>query len=167
MKIILFDLGDTLEDSAHGGLLPGALTTLTALRALRDSSGQAPLLALASDFGALNATAAQINASRQEYVQILQGLGIRQFFKPAAKRITLSTEVNAFKPSVKIFQAVLTKAGGTLQLRDIMFITENKPHVLAARALGLRAIHFKGPGQITGDITALAELVPLVRDFLS
>jgi FMN phosphatase YigB (HAD superfamily) len=166
MKIVLFDLGNTLENTAQGKLLPGALNTLNALRAMRDSNGRAPVLALVSDFGELHATPSQIRASRRAYLQIVQQLGVRQFFEPAAKRITLSTEVNAEKPSAKIFEAVLARAGEGLQLADIIFITENKPHVLAARALGMRAVHFRGPGQTTGDITTLADFVPIVREFL-
>src|SRR5438067_1832953 len=160
MKIILFDLGNTLENTDQGGLLPGASETLEAIQALRDAGGKAPILALVSDFGEIPATAAQIEASRQEYFQILRDLGILRFFEPVTKRVTLSTEVGAEKPSRKIFKAVINKIGGGLRFQDVMFITERKSHVDAARALGMKAIHFKGPGEISGDVTRLLDLIP-------
>ena len=48
---------------------------------------------------------------------------------------------------------------------DTIFITENRGHVLAARRLGLTAVHFQGPGQTSGDVATLPELVPIIRDF--
>jgi hypothetical protein len=48
MKVILFDLGKTLEDGDV--LLPGARETLRALQAMRDSNGEAAVLTLVSDF---------------------------------------------------------------------------------------------------------------------
>ena len=165
MKIILFDLGNTLEDGQKGGLVSGARKTLKAIQSMLDASGRSPILALVSDFGEIPATPAQVQASQTEYLQILDDLGIRQFFEPTSKRVTLSTEVGAEKPSEAIFQAVVDRIGEGLSFQDVMFITENNSHVMAARTLGMKAIHFKGPGESNGDIIKLTELIPLVRDF--
>lgn len=165
MKIILFDLGNTLEDVEQGGLLPGARETLEAIQEMRDTDGNAPVLALVSDFGDIPATPEQIRASQSEYFGILRGLGILRFFEPVAQTVTLSTEVGEEKPSRRIFKAVIDKIGGGLRFQDIMFITERKSHVDAARNLGMKAVHFKGPGEISGDVTLLLDLIPLVRDF--
>ena len=165
MKIILFDLGNTLEDVEQGGLLPGATETLEAILAMRDANGNAPVLALVSDFGEIPATLEQIQASQREYFGILQDLGILRYFEPVVRRVTLSTEVGAAKPSRRIFQAVIDKIGGRLLFQDVMFITERRSHVNAARDLGMKAIHFKGPGEISGDVTLPLDLIPLVRDF--
>jgi len=165
MKIILFDLGNTLEDVEQGGLLPGASETLEAIQAMRDADGNAPVLALVSDFGEIPATPEQRQASQSEYFGILRNLGILGYFEPVARRVTLSTEVGAAKPSRRIFQAVIDKIGGGLLFQDVMFITERKSHVNAARDLGMKAIHFKGPGEISGDVNLLHDLIPLVRDF--
>jgi FMN phosphatase YigB (HAD superfamily) len=164
MKVILFDLGNTLEDQERGILLPGAMRTLTQTRALRDSGGQAP--ALVSDFGETNATPAQIRASQDEYYAILDRHGIRRFFEPVAKRVILSTEVGVLKPARKIFRAVIDRIEPSLGFADLFFVTERRAHVIAARALGLTAVHFKGPGEITGDVKHLPDLVPLIRTFL-
>jgi FMN phosphatase YigB (HAD superfamily) len=167
MKMVLFDLGQTLEDvvDSEDVLLPGAREALEAIRAMRDSNGEAPVLALISDFGDIPATPTQILASQQEYYQLLDKLGIRSFFEPVAQRVTLSTEVGRPKPDKKIFQAVIEKIPG-LHFADVMFITENREHVEAARHLQMQAIHFKGPGQTTGDIDTLGELIPHIRRFL-
>ncbi|HTG14309.1 MAG TPA: hypothetical protein VK747_03480 [Blastocatellia bacterium] len=165
MKIILFDLGNTLEDEKRGGLLPGASETLEAIQAMRDANGNAPVLALVSNFGVIPATSVQIQASQREYFGILRDLGILKHFEPVLRRVTLSTEVGAAKPSRKVFQAVIDKLGGGLRFQDVMFITERRSHVNAARKLGIKAIHFKGPGEIRGDVTLLPDLIPLVRDF--
>ena len=168
MKMVLFDLGGTLEDVVDGEavLLPGARETLEAVRTMRDSDGEAPILALVSDFGHIPATPAQILSSQKEYYKILENLGIRSFFEPVAQRVTLSTEVGKRKPAKIIFQAVIEKIPG-LHFADVMFITEDRSHVQAARGFGMQAIHFKGPGQITGEIDTLVDLIPHIRRFVS
>jgi phosphoglycolate phosphatase-like HAD superfamily hydrolase len=167
MKIVLFDLGETLEEVVDGEdiLLPGARETLEAIHAMRDSNGKAPVLALVSDFGDIPANPAQILASQKEYYKLLEKLGIRSFFEPVAQRVTLSTEVGRPKPDKQVFQAVIEKIPG-LHLADVMFITEDQCHVQAARRLGMQAIHFKGPRQIRGDIDKLVDSIPHIRRFL-
>jgi FMN phosphatase YigB (HAD superfamily) len=163
--MILFDLGNTLEDQERGELLPGASETLEAIQAMRDAKGNAPVLALVSDFGNIPATPEQIQTSQREYVAILRDLGILRYFEPVAQRVTLSSEVGATKPSKKIFRAAIDKIGGGLLFQDVMFITERKSHVRAARRLKMKAIHFKGPGETSGDVNLLLDLIPLIRDF--
>jgi hypothetical protein len=47
-----------------------------------------------------------------------------------------------------------------------MFITEKKEHISAARNLGMEAVHFKGPGETSGDVIKLVDLIPRVRNFI-
>ena len=166
MRVILFDLGNTLENQNQEILISGAMETLTSIRAMKDSKGNAPIMALASDFGNIPADEAQIEASRQEYYALLENLDIRHFFEPVEKHVILSTEVGFPKPNEEFFQAVIDRLDANLGFQDMMFITEKKPHVTAARDLKMKAVHFKGPGEISGDISQLPELIPLVRDFL-
>lgn len=90
MKMVLFDLGNTLEVVVGGQdvLLPGARETLKAIRGLKDAGGESPLLALLSDFSPTPATPEQVAASRAEYLLILDALGIRSFFEPVADHVT-------------------------------------------------------------------------------
>jgi hypothetical protein len=85
MKIILFDLGDTLEHVIRGKdvLVPSALELLSAVQNMKDRDGHIPGLALVSDF----------DKESQEYYALLQALDIDNFFKPFKERITLSKKV--------------------------------------------------------------------------
>jgi FMN phosphatase YigB (HAD superfamily) len=71
-----------------------------------------------------------------------------------------------FKPDERIFRKAIDKINPDGAFRDTMFITERRPHVEAARGLGMQAIHFQGPGQTTGDVQRLIDLVPLIRAFV-
>ncbi|MET0966099.1 MAG: M28 family peptidase [Nakamurella sp.] len=160
---MLFDLGNTLESG--DALLPDAIETLTAIAELTDPAGRQVRLGLISDFTPAPKPE-QIPAIQAEYYDIIARLGIRSFFEPVAQRVTLSTEVGVGKPDPAIFRRAIEKLDPAASLADALFVTENLAHVRAARRLGMRAVHFRGPGQSTGDITSLPELVPLVREFI-
>jgi hypothetical protein len=160
---VLFDLGNTLE--SNDVLLPGAAQTLTEITELTDCAGRKVRMGLLSDFTPAT-TPEEIPAIQAEYYDIIGRLGIRSFFEPVAERVTLSTEVGVGKPDPAIFRRAIEKLDPAASFADALFVTENLPHVRAARRLGLRAVHFRGPGQSAGDITSLVELVPLVEDFI-
>lgn len=161
MKLILFDLGDTLESA--GVLRPGARETLEAITSMRVGVRPAAVLGLASDFE-MPTRPSDVPFIQQRYYTLLDELGIRSFFEPLAERVTLSTEVGVFKPDEAIFQAALAPHPA-LTFADTLFVTENRDHVVAARHLGLAAVHVRGPGQFSGDVDEPAELVGLVRSF--
>ncbi len=163
MKVILFDLGKTLED--RDVLLLGARETLQAIQAMRDYNGEAAVLALLSDFD-MPDNPDQIPFIQQRYYELLDKFGIRSFFEPVADRVTLSTEVGVFKPDEKIFRAVIEKIDEGLGFRDVIFVTENQGHLLVARLLGMRGVHFNGPGKNSEEVDRLLELVPLIQKFL-
>ncbi|QRY54419.1 M20/M25/M40 family metallo-hydrolase [Mycolicibacterium septicum] len=153
MKLVLFDLGQTLEDGDV--LLPGAFEALTDIAELRDGDGNPVLLGLASDF----------DEPAQQYYDILETLGIRSFFEPVDTHITLSGEVGVHKPAREFFAKAVAKANPALAFADVLFITENPAHVAAARTLGLDAIQVRAPGGGGGDIGSLSELLPRVQEF--
>lgn len=164
MKAVLFDLGRTLE--FNDVLLPGAREALEGISSIRDAAGgPAAAVALVSD-SAMPADAAQIPAIRREYGDLLTALGIIDLFEPLAERLTVSAEVGVRKPDARIFGTAIRKIDPSLTFRDAIFITESLEHVRAARRLGMRAVHFRGPGEAVGEVVQLADLVPLVRDFL-
>lgn len=106
MKIVLFDLGDTLEH--ENILLPGAINTLSSIQNMKDDKNQPVALALISDFYEAN-NPDELKARQNEYYEIIQSLGIRSFFEPVGKRVTLSTEVGVTKPDKKIFRVAVDK----------------------------------------------------------
>jgi hypothetical protein len=144
--------------------LPGAFETLEAIRDLQDPAGEAPALGLVSDFD-FPPPVPPLPTIQHEYYKILDKLGIRTFFEPVAKHVTLSPEVGVNKPDPAI-RAALDRLSPGLPFSDSMFVTEKKAHVLKARLLGMRAVHFKGPGEVTGDIEKLTDLIPRVQAFL-
>jgi FMN phosphatase YigB (HAD superfamily) len=164
MNVILFDLGRTLE--TDDVLLPGAADMLIVVAALRDASGKPLGMGLVSDF-TMPPTPADIPEIRKQYIAILDRLRIRNFFEPLDRGVTLSTDVGVFKPDKRIFRAALDKFEAGLPFVAAMFVTENPEHVAAATALGMRGVHFKGPGQASGEIDKLLDLVPLVRQFIA
>ena len=138
MKIILFDLGNTLEYTTRENkhvLMPGALELLSAIQHLRDNNGESPVLTLVSDF----------NQSPVEYHNLLKDLGIDNFFKPFPKKVTLSIEVGVLKPDPKIFRAAIDKIHENLPYKNVIFVTENNHHILAARNLKLNSRHPQVP----------------------
>ena len=162
-RVILFDLGDTLE--INDVLRPGAIETLTALRGLRDADGDPVALGLVSDF-VMPQHPSEIPSIRRQYLDILDALGIRSFFEPVDERVTLSTEVGVGKPDARVFRAAIDKIHPGAHYHTAIFITENAHHVDAARQLGLSAILVRAPGQPVGEVEHLSDLVPLIRRLL-
>lgn len=165
MRAILFDLGNTLVDDQIRPL-PGAIDLMRAVRDLRDSDGRPVLSALVSDWK-MSENPAEKEALRREYLTELHKSGLDTFFQPLDKRVTLSTEVGVFKPDPLIFRTALDRLQTGLPFRHALFVTERLEHIQAARELGLMAIHFKGPGQVIGEVDRLADLLPLLKRMLS
>jgi hypothetical protein len=163
VRYVFFDLGDTLESGDV--LRPGARQMLLDIAALRDDRGEPPKLGLISDFDAA-ATPADIPAIEEQYRQLLMRLGIEDLFRPFEQAVTLSTRVGVRKPDRRIFRAALDKLDSRAHFHDAIFVTENKEHVLAARALGMHALHLKGPGQRDAEIDDLPGLVPPIARLL-
>ncbi len=175
MRVILFDLGDTLERVTPDGrdvLLPGALEMLEAVLALRDPEGAPPVVALVSDFdneartGRIGATPQGLVALRAQFRELLEQLGLARFFEPFEQKVTLSAEAGVRKPDQRIFRVALDKVAQDLPFNHAIFVTENERHVAGARGLGMTAIKFRAPGQPTGDVERLSDLPRLIEALL-
>lgn len=164
MRVVLFDLGDTLEHNDE--LLPGARETLAAIQAMKDDQGNTPVLALVSDFFEA-VEPGDVTRFRNMYYTLLEDLGIKSFFEPVAERVTLSTEIGVMKPDEKIFRAAAEKISRSLHFHNIIFITENAAHVAAARALGMIALHLGAPDGDGGEIRKLTDLVPVIERLIA
>jgi FMN phosphatase YigB (HAD superfamily) len=167
MKVVLFDLGKTLE--FNNELLPGAKELLSSIKAMHVTNGNYHTIALISDFDNFNQGLRLIDVKplQQEYYNILYKLGISSFLEPFHKHVTLSTEVGVRKPDERIFRAAIDSIEKDLSFENVLFITEDPSHVFAARQLGMKAIHYKGPGQNTGDVNQLIDLIPIIQSFLN
>jgi len=161
-RAVLFDLGSTLLDEQTNRPLPGATGLLDALGDVRDSEGLPVLSGLVSDWK-MPRSPTEVGPLRQEYLQELAASGLDAFFRPLEMRVTLSTDVGVRKPDAAIFRAALDRLQPGLPFHQAAFVTERLEHVHAARALGLVAIHFKGPGQTTGEVEQFADLLELLQ----
>ena len=147
MKLILFDLGNTLEykKGSMSVLRDDALELLSEIQYLHDSNGENLVVALISDW----------DQEPIKYYNLLEDLGISKFFKPHSEKITLSNEVGVTKPDEKIFRTALDKIQNNLQYRNVIFITENKDHIIATRKYGMMAIRINLPGKMDGEANTL------------
>jgi hypothetical protein len=161
MRLVLFDLGDTLERA--GTLRSGARATIEAIRRLRDDRGEPVVVALLSDFD-MPETPAELPAIRRRYYAVLGRLRLRALFEPLAQRVTLSSEVGVYKPAARLFRAAADKVAPGLPFHDVMFITESADHVAEARRLGMRAVQVAA-GRARGEVQRLTDLVPLAEAF--
>jgi FMN phosphatase YigB (HAD superfamily) len=158
VKVVLFDLGNTLEytfENRHV-VMPGALILLSTVSEMKDGGGDSPILALISDF----------LEPPTKYYHIIQGLGIDKFFKPYEQKITLSNDVGVSKPDTKIFRAAVDKIQRELAYHNVIFVTENKDHITEARRLGMMTIRFKFPNDQEEGVNSLLEMIPLIQGFV-
>ena len=125
MRLVLFDLGHTLE--IDGVLRPGALELLQGIADLRVGGRPAAVLGLLSDVD-VPAHPEEVPGIRERYHALLQHLGIRHFFEPLADRVTLSAEVGVSKPAPAVFRAAVAKAEPGLTFGEVLFVTEDRGH---------------------------------------
>lgn len=156
VDVLVLDLGGTLVDGSQP--LPHVKEALAALTKFEGSSGRPLQLALVSDFDPADPpTPAGVKARFTEYLGLLDGFGLRRFFQPVTRHVTLSTHAGTFKPDRRVYELALERLGGGLQLTACLSITEHAGHVAACQALGMRALRFGA------DFTDWAEAPLLVR----
>ena len=110
IRVALFDLGLTLVDSLNRPF-PHVKEALQTIQSFTTAKGKPLLLGLVSDFDmpAPPATPAKIAAIFDRYLAVLDQTGLRSFFEPVQRRVTLSTHAGVFKPDRKIFETALRR----------------------------------------------------------
>src|SRR5204863_4290163 len=106
------DLSDTLVDRQYRPF-PHVPEALTALAALVGQGGKRLPLALVSDFTmpAPPPTPARVQALFADYLRILDATGLRPFFEPVSRHVTLSTHAGVTKPDAEAFTTPLRRLG--------------------------------------------------------
>jgi len=141
IRVIMLDLGDTLTDGQR--LFPHVPDCLEALAGFVAPDGKTVELCLVSDFKLADPfTEAEVAARFDEYLEVLDRLGLRPHFEPVERRVTLSTHANVFKPDRRVFTTALDRLGGEQDLANCLFITENREHIAACRSHGMTAVPF-------------------------
>lgn len=164
IKVLMFDLGDTLV-GADGQPFPHVRDVLAVIANLKTAAGKPLRSCLVSDFDLATkpATPAQVAAIFVRYLTRLDATGLRPFFEPVAKRVTLSTHANAMKPDAAVFEKALRRLGVRATLAECLFVTENKTHVRAVRKhLQMHALQFQPPGATGGDFADWADAPALI-----
>src|SRR5262249_39156983 len=86
----------------------------------------------------------------------LDQTGLRAFFEPVKKRVTLSTHAGVAKPDRRIFETALQRLGAKVPLEECLFITEDAGHIKDAREkLKMQTLQFGSAGAGRGDAPAL------------
>ena len=151
IRVVMFDLGLTLIDAhdkpfAH---VPEALATIQAFKA---ADGKRLRTCLVSDFTMAEPpnAAQKARALFTDYLALLAASGLRPFFEPVQRGITLSTQAGAFKPARVVFETALRRLRVKATLTECLLVTESAAHVKAARnTLHMKALQF-GPAGAAG-----------------
>jgi FMN phosphatase YigB (HAD superfamily) len=141
VRVLILDLGGTLV--AADQPLPHVPEALATFGELDGATGEPLELALVSDFlPAAPATPAGMAQRFAEYLDLLEGFGLRKFFEPVDRHVTLSTQAGVNKPDLRVYELALTRLGTDATIADCLSITEDAGHVAACRALGMQALQF-------------------------
>ena len=160
----MLDLGDTL---AHDSALPHVPEALQTLQNFKTVEGKQLQLSLVSDFLMPDPpiTPAKIEKLFQQYIKILDGFNLSEFFRPFKRHITLSTHAGVEKPDQRIFELAITRLGVEAKLSDCLFITENEDHISACQKLGMATLWFASEAE-GGDFDDWAEAPLLVSHLI-
>lgn len=168
IRVVMFDLGDTLVD-AQGQPLPHVEPALQAIMAMRTDTGRPLSSCLVSDHTLATPplSAAKVKPLFDAYLERLDATGLRPWFEPVSRRVTLSTHVGVFKPDRRVFDKALQRLKSSATLRECLFITENAAHLAAARQqLGMQALRFRSTGAAGHDFDDWADAPALVARLL-
>jgi len=169
IRVVMFDLGLTLID-ADNRPFPHVKDALDAISTFRAENGNPLRRCLVSDFTMASppATSAKVSALFKQYLAILDPTGLRPFFEPVSKRITLSTHAGVLKPDRKIFETALSRLGAGVQLQECLFITENAAHIKAAReTLEMQTLRFRSAGSNQFDFEDWAQAPALIAGLVA
>jgi len=160
----MFDLGLTLIDEQNRPFehVPEALAAITKFK----TSDKKPLrCCLVSDFTMATppVTATKVRPLFEQYLQILDSTGLRRFFEPVDRRVTLSTHANALKPDRAVFEMALHRLRVEATFEECLFITENTAHIKAARkTLHMQTLQFSATSSRPFDFDDWAQAPALV-----
>jgi len=124
---------------------------------------------LVSDFtmtGPPNA-AQKVRALFKEYLAILDTTGLRPFFEPVQRHVTLSTQAGALKPDRAMFGAALRRLQVGATLEECLLVTENAAHIKAAReTLHMQALQYKSAGSSAFDFDDWSHAPKLIANLI-
>jgi FMN phosphatase YigB (HAD superfamily) len=169
IRVVMFDLGMTLVDG-NDRPFPHVEEALTAIATFKTADGKALRSCLVSDFTMAErpVTAAKVTKLFNEYLAILDETGLRPFFEPVKKRVTLSTHAGVKKPDRGIFEKALQRLGASVSLEECLFITENASHIEEARrTLKMKTLQFGSTGSSEFDFDDWSDAPALIANLVA
>jgi FMN phosphatase YigB (HAD superfamily) len=124
---------------------------------------------LISDFDmpAPPATKEKIATIFQQYLALLDQFGLREFFEPVERHVTLSTHAGVRKPDRHIFEVAIKRLGLQAKLNECLFITESGEHIAACAELGMKTLQFGGAGEPGSQFSDWADAPPLIAHLVA
>ena len=145
IRVVMFDLGMTLVGDDRRPF-PHVENALAAVSGFKTADGKPLRSCLVSDFTMATApvTAAKVAALFKEYLAILDETGLRPFFEPVKKRVTLSTHAGVQKPDRRIFEKALERLGADVALDSVPVCHGERDPYRRRRAgtLGMATLQF-------------------------
>ena len=145
IRVVMFDLGLTLIDG-HNRPFDHVRQALTAIASFKLADGKPLRSCLVSDFAMATSpiTAQKVRALFNQYLGILDQTGLRPFFEPVQRRVTLSTQAGVLKPDRALFERALRRLRVKATLEECLLVTENGAHIKAVRnRLHMSALQFR------------------------
>lgn len=164
IRVVLFDLGLTLIDERNRPF-PHVREALKTIQSFTTVKRKPLVLGLVSDFDlpAPPATPAKIAAIFDRYLALLDPTGLRPFFEPVQRRVTLSTHAGVLKPDRKVFDTALRRLRVKAPLKECLFITENRDHIRAVRTrLHMSTLNFRSGDSAEFDFDDWLQAPPMI-----
>lgn len=177
MKVILFDLGDTLvrvsPTSSIYEIIPDAHETLQTISDMKNDNTSLVLGLISDTHEPSEVPLSEIDkiTRKNEIIQILESTKIKKFFEPLNLHMTISSDIGftKFENLKDFFRIALNKINKEISFQDVLFVTELEEHILSAKSLNIKTIHFRNtinhPQE--DEINSLLQLIPKVRSFLN
>ncbi len=166
-RALLFDLGDTLVDERPTAAAGGGGPACGLVQDLRDAEGRPVPSGARVGLGDELAHPARQEVLRQRYLAELGESGLDRLLPAAGRAGDPVHRRRGLEARPADLPGRPGPSGPGMPFRHAVFVTERAAHVEAARALGMMAVHFRGPGQATGDVEQLADLLALLRRMLA
>jgi hypothetical protein len=168
IRVLFFDLGLTLIDSQNRPFLH-VTDALETIQAFVTADGKPLASGLVSDFDMPTppATPQKIRALFERYLSVLDTTGLRPFFEPVQRRITISPHAGVLKPDRKIFVTALARLKSKASLDECLLITEDGGHIRAVRSeLHMHALQFRSGTSATSDFDDWLQAPAMVAHLL-
>lgn len=169
IRVVMFDLGQTLIDT-HNQPFDHVRKALTAIASFKTTDGKPLRSCLVSDFALATplVTSKKVRELFQQYLELLDASGLRPWFEPVQRRVTLSTHAGAMKPDRAAFETALRRLRIDATLDECLLLTENAAHIKAARnELHMQALRFRAAGSSQYDFDNWSQAPALIAQLVA